>query len=162
MTGIPGTIKLHKKGKKWYLTVDGKDHEITSRKPSFDHAEKMLRTMGKMAYDYDRTKTASEAYLGRARARAYKVVQNFERVLASGKKPRTGEEHRIAILQYLHATEQVRDLDMGGFPIHVNDQEVPRMLKVLWYAATIEDNDPDGVWLETLDESWMSPEGKVT
>lgn len=54
MTGVPGTIKLHKKDRKWFLQVDGTDHEIKSRKPSFDHAEKMLRTMGKMAYDYDR------------------------------------------------------------------------------------------------------------
>ena len=47
---------LHKKGRKWFLTVDGKEHEIKSRRPSFDHAEGLLRDLGKTAmYDYDRT-----------------------------------------------------------------------------------------------------------
>jgi hypothetical protein len=108
-----------------------------------------------------RIRTASEAYLGRARARAYRVLNNFEAVVASGKSPRTGEEHRIAILQYLLATEQVRDLDLDGLPINVSDDEVPRMLKVLHYAAATETNDPSGVWLKPLDEAWMSPQGDL-
>ena len=53
-SGAPFKAVLHKKGKAWVLTVDGKDHEIKSRRPSFDHAEGLLRQLGKTAYDYDR------------------------------------------------------------------------------------------------------------
>lgn len=116
-----------------------------------------------MKYSYDRRKTASEAYLGRARARAYKVVENFEAVLKQGKKARIAGEHRVAILQYLLAVEHVKDLDLDGYPpLNINRVEVPRMLRVLHYSATEEDNDPEGVWLDTLDDAWMSAEGKVT
>jgi len=47
--GLHGKAKLWKKGRKWFLTVDGKDHEIKSRRPSFDHAEGLLKTLGKIA-----------------------------------------------------------------------------------------------------------------
>ena len=111
-------------------------------------------------------KTASEAYLGKARARAYKVVENFERLLAEGKHPRMGEEHRIVIYQYLLATENFRDLDLAGAPINVGGpaKEVPRLLKVVLYAATQEDHPEPGVeqvYLDTLDHEWMSAEGKL-
>ena len=58
--GLHGRALIHKgegrDAKKWFLTLDGKDHEIKSRKPSFDHAEKILRQELRLAaYDYDRT-----------------------------------------------------------------------------------------------------------
>lgn len=115
-----------------------------------------------MTYNYDRRITASEAYLGRARARAYKAVNNFEKIIEAGDKPRVGGEHRIAIYQYLLATEQVKDLDFDGLPIHVGggSKEIPRLLKVLHYSATEQTNDPSGVWLDSLDEAWMGPESE--
>lgn len=67
--GLHGRAKLEKRGKKWFLNLDGKDHEIHSRKPSFDHAEGIIeRELGPRArhassphaaYDYDRTRTIS-------------------------------------------------------------------------------------------------------
>jgi hypothetical protein len=52
-----GRLLVHKKGKRWLVTLDGRDHDIPSRKPSFDHVEFILqRELGKRAgaYDYDR------------------------------------------------------------------------------------------------------------
>ncbi len=88
----------------------------------------------------------------------------FERILAEGKKPRTAEEHLIAIYQYLIAAACFEDLDLSGVPIYVggSNVEVPRLLKVALYAATEETNDPSGVFLDTLDNEWMSPEGLRT
>jgi len=47
-TGLHGRVILHKRGKKWFLTVDGRDYEIRSRRPTFDQAEGILRDLGKM------------------------------------------------------------------------------------------------------------------
>lgn len=61
-SGLNGKATLKKKERKWFLTVDGKEHEIKSRRPSFDHAEALLRDLGKTSkentmntYSYDRT-----------------------------------------------------------------------------------------------------------
>ena len=52
-----GRLVVQKKGKRWVVTLDGRDHDIPSKKPSFDHVEFILqRELGKRAhaYDYDR------------------------------------------------------------------------------------------------------------
>ncbi len=38
-------VKLYKKGKKWYMSYKGKEHPMPKRKPSFDHAEAMLKKL---------------------------------------------------------------------------------------------------------------------
>lgn len=57
-----GRVLVHKKGKKWVATIDGKDHEFPSKKPSFDHLEVILRRevrdlRHRASYDYDRRVT---------------------------------------------------------------------------------------------------------
>lgn len=53
-----GRVLVHKKGKGWVVTLDGKDHPIASKKPGFGHVEFILqRELGlgrHAAYDYDR------------------------------------------------------------------------------------------------------------
>lgn len=52
-----GRLIVHRKGKRWVVTLDGREHDIPSRKPSFAHVEFILqRELGKRAhaYDYDR------------------------------------------------------------------------------------------------------------
>ncbi len=53
-----GRVLVHKKGKGWVVTLDGKDHPISSKKPGFGHVEFILqRELGlerRAAYDYDR------------------------------------------------------------------------------------------------------------
>jgi len=42
--GLGGRAHIKRKGKKeWVVVLDGKEHAIKSRKPSFDHAEAILR-----------------------------------------------------------------------------------------------------------------------
>lgn len=49
-----GRMRVHQKGKRWVVTLDGKDHDIPSRKPSFDHVEFILqRELGIRTADYD-------------------------------------------------------------------------------------------------------------
>lgn len=49
-----GRLVVHKKGKRWVVTLDGRDHDIPSRKPSFDHVEFILQRELGPSYDYDR------------------------------------------------------------------------------------------------------------
>lgn len=59
VSGPPGTgyvtsngrAVLHKQGRDWFLTLDGKDHPIHSRKPGFDHAETILQRELGRGYD---------------------------------------------------------------------------------------------------------------
>lgn len=56
--GLHGRAILEKRGKKWFLTLDGKDHEIRSRRPGFDHAEGIIKQeLGKVS-----TVTAGSSY----------------------------------------------------------------------------------------------------
>jgi len=66
--GFHGRARIHKgegrDAKKWFLTLDGKAHEIKSRRPSFDHAEALLRRELRLAntgasYDYDRARATA-------------------------------------------------------------------------------------------------------
>lgn len=44
-----GRCAVRKAGKQWIVTLDGKDHTITAKKPGFGHVEAILRReLGKM------------------------------------------------------------------------------------------------------------------
>ena len=46
--GLHGRATVHKRGRKWFLTVGGRDYEVKTRRPSLDHIEGMLRELGLM------------------------------------------------------------------------------------------------------------------
>jgi hypothetical protein len=46
---VVGKAKLFKKGKKWVLSLAGKEHEMPKRRPSLDHAEGMILDIARKA-----------------------------------------------------------------------------------------------------------------
>lgn len=83
--GLHGKVLLHKKGKIWVLTIDGRDHEIRAKRPSFDHAEGILKELGKMAT----TRNANNAKL------YYQLVDTLKQLEDKGEDPAAVVQHAL-------------------------------------------------------------------
>lgn len=119
--GLFGRAVLHKRDKTWFLTLDGKEHEIKSRKPSFDHAEGIIQqelgdTMNsnRLLHTASTTKVVERYKLGAAKP-PKRLLALLHRTLGPA-KPDYG--YREGLHEFAYSSHAARfAVDDGGLKV---------------------------------------------